>query len=80
MVPDEGNVTSAKSTRLQDVVRMVPDEGNVTSAESTRLQDVVRLANNLMDQKVRASAARQVENKRRWESNQGNNHVQQPLP
>ncbi|GJX79973.1 putative reverse transcriptase domain-containing protein [Tanacetum coccineum] len=37
-------------------------------------------ANGLMDQKVRANAARQAENKRRWESNQGNNHVQQPPP
>ncbi|GJU58428.1 reverse transcriptase domain-containing protein [Tanacetum coccineum] len=33
-----------------------------------------------MDQKVRVSAIRKAENKRRWESNQGNNHVQQPLP
>ncbi|GJY51137.1 putative reverse transcriptase domain-containing protein [Tanacetum coccineum] len=51
---------------------------NVTSAEPIRLQDTIRLANSLMDQKVHANAARQAKNKRRWESNQGNNHVQQP--
>ncbi|GJZ66467.1 hypothetical protein Tco_0623163 [Tanacetum coccineum] len=55
-------------------------QGNVTFVKPTRLQDAVRLANSLMDQKVRASASRQVEDKRRWESNQGNNHVQQPPP
>ncbi|GJS33908.1 putative reverse transcriptase domain-containing protein [Tanacetum coccineum] len=34
----------------------------------------------LMDQVVRANFVRQAENKRRWESNQRNNHVQQPPP
>ncbi|GJT30622.1 hypothetical protein Tco_0910897 [Tanacetum coccineum] len=75
MVPDE-------EKKIERYIWGLPDniQGNVTSAEPTRLQDAVRLANSLMDQKVRASASRQVEDKRRWESNQGNNHVQQPPP
>ncbi|GKD37940.1 hypothetical protein Tco_1258147, partial [Tanacetum coccineum] len=68
MVPDEEN-------KIKGYIWGLPDniQRNVTSAEPIRLQDAVRLANSLMDQKVRASAARQAENKRRWESNQGNN-------
>ncbi|GJU13226.1 hypothetical protein Tco_1135622 [Tanacetum coccineum] len=44
-------------------------QGNVTSAGSVRLQDAIKLANNLMDQKVHAYAARQIKNKRRLEKN-----------
>ncbi|GJS31634.1 hypothetical protein Tco_0492254 [Tanacetum coccineum] len=42
----------------------LPDniQGNVTSVEPTRLQDAIRLANSLIDQKVRAIAARQADN------------------
>nr|GEV25111.1 reverse transcriptase domain-containing protein [Tanacetum cinerariifolium] len=58
---------------------LVPHRKRI-KAEPTRLQDAIRLANSLMDQKVHASSARQAENKRRWESNQGNNHVQEPQP
>ncbi|GJX61868.1 hypothetical protein Tco_0294768 [Tanacetum coccineum] len=51
---------------------------NVTSAGSTRLQDKIRLANCLMDQKVRAIAAKDADNKIKWEDEQeGNHHKQQ---
>ncbi|GJR87551.1 putative reverse transcriptase domain-containing protein [Tanacetum coccineum] len=53
-------------------------QGNVTSARPTRLQDAIKLANSLMDQKICIFAARQVENKRRLESNPRENCVQQP--
>ncbi|GJU51269.1 hypothetical protein Tco_1220824 [Tanacetum coccineum] len=75
MVPDE-------EKNIERCILGLPNniQWNVTSDEPTRFQDTVKLANNLMDQKVCANAARQAENKRRWESNQGNNHVQQPPP
>ncbi|GJX36601.1 putative reverse transcriptase domain-containing protein [Tanacetum coccineum] len=46
--------------------------------EPTRLQDVVRIANYLMDQKLKGYAARKAENKRRFDNNSRDNHVQQP--
>ncbi|GKC26074.1 putative reverse transcriptase domain-containing protein [Tanacetum coccineum] len=52
-------------------------QGNVIAAEPTRLQDVVRIANNLMDQKLKGYAMKNVENKRRLEVNQRDNHGQQ---
>nr|GEV90070.1 putative reverse transcriptase domain-containing protein [Tanacetum cinerariifolium] len=55
-------------------------QGIVTLAGPTRFQDADKLANSFMDQKVRANAARQAENKRRWEINQGSNNVKQPSP
>ncbi|GKC65031.1 hypothetical protein Tco_1097629 [Tanacetum coccineum] len=66
--------------KIERYIWGLPDniQGNVTSAEPTRLQDAIILANRLMEQKVRASAARQTKNKRRWDSNQRDNHVQQP--
>ncbi|GJS53702.1 reverse transcriptase domain-containing protein [Tanacetum coccineum] len=66
--------------KIERYIWGLPDniQGNVTSAEPTRLQYAIRLANRLMEQKVRASAARQAKNKRRWDSNQRDNHVQQP--
>ncbi|GKA45822.1 putative reverse transcriptase domain-containing protein [Tanacetum coccineum] len=53
-------------------------QGNVTSSVPTRLQDAIIMANSLMDQKVQTIASRQAENKRRWENNPRENHVQQP--
>ncbi|GKE06059.1 hypothetical protein Tco_1398077 [Tanacetum coccineum] len=40
-------------------------DGNMTFVGPTRLQDTVKLANSLMDKKVCAYVARQIENKRR---------------
>ncbi|GJV22311.1 putative reverse transcriptase domain-containing protein [Tanacetum coccineum] len=45
-------------------------EGNVIAAESTRLQDVVRMANNLMDQKLKGYAMKNVKNKRKFDNSQ----------
>ncbi|GKA02954.1 reverse transcriptase domain-containing protein [Tanacetum coccineum] len=58
----------------------VPDniQGNVIAAKPTRLQDVVRIANNLMDQKLKGYAVKNVENKIRLDNNQRDNHGQQP--
>ncbi|GJX76008.1 reverse transcriptase domain-containing protein [Tanacetum coccineum] len=54
------------------------DVGNVTSAGLKRLQDAVKLANSLMDKKVRAYVARQIETKRRLENNPRDNQEQKP--
>ncbi|GKA05983.1 putative reverse transcriptase domain-containing protein [Tanacetum coccineum] len=53
-------------------------QGNVMAAEPTRLQDAVRMANNLMDQKLKGYAMKNVENKRKFDNNQKDNRRQQP--
>ncbi|GKC07633.1 putative reverse transcriptase domain-containing protein [Tanacetum coccineum] len=68
MVPDKEKKVKRYIWGLRENI-----QGNVSLAE-------VRLANSLMDQKVCANAARKAVNKRRWESNQGNKHVQQAPP
>ncbi|GKC50195.1 putative reverse transcriptase domain-containing protein [Tanacetum coccineum] len=73
MVPEEEDKVERYIWGLPDSIH-----GNVTSAGPVRLQDGVKLANNLMDQKVRTYAARQVDNKRRLENAPRGNHVQQP--
>ncbi|GKD16471.1 hypothetical protein Tco_1205629 [Tanacetum coccineum] len=51
--------------------------GNVISARPKTVQETIKLANDLMDQKVRAYAGRQAENKRKFDNN---NQAQQQLP
>nr|GEU34787.1 hypothetical protein [Tanacetum cinerariifolium] len=72
MVPEEDD-------RVERWIWGLPDniQRNVTSSAPTRLQDVVRMANNLMDQKVRTNAARQIDNKRKWESQSRDNRAPQ---
>nr|GEU79319.1 hypothetical protein [Tanacetum cinerariifolium] len=51
---------------------------NVIAAEPTRLQDAVCIANNLMDQKLKDCAVKNVKNKRKLDNNQKDNReVQQ---
>ncbi|GJV00106.1 reverse transcriptase domain-containing protein [Tanacetum coccineum] len=66
--------------RVEKFIRGLPDniQGNVIAAEPTRLQDAVRIANNLMDQKLKGYAVKNVENKRILEVNQRDNRGQQP--
>ncbi|GKB49614.1 putative reverse transcriptase domain-containing protein [Tanacetum coccineum] len=72
MVPDEED-------RVERFIGGLPDniQGNMIAANPARLQDVIRIANQLMDKKVQGYAARSAENKRRMESNLGDNHGQQ---
>ncbi|GKC54088.1 reverse transcriptase domain-containing protein [Tanacetum coccineum] len=60
MVPEEED-------RVEKFIRGLPNniQGNVIATEPTRLQDAVRIANNLMDQKLKGYAMKNVENKRR---------------
>nr|GEU79325.1 putative reverse transcriptase domain-containing protein [Tanacetum cinerariifolium] len=53
-------------------------QGNVIAANLARIQDAIRIANQLMDKKLQGYAARSAENKRRMESNPGDNRRQQP--
>ncbi|GJX75805.1 putative reverse transcriptase domain-containing protein [Tanacetum coccineum] len=73
MVPEEED-------RVEKFIGGLPDniQGNVIAAAPTRLQDAVRIATNLMDQKLKGYAVKNVENKRRLNNNYGNNHGQQP--
>ncbi|GJW76159.1 putative reverse transcriptase domain-containing protein [Tanacetum coccineum] len=69
-----------RNGNLNENGRGLPEniQGNVMSAEPTRLQDAIRLANTLMDQKLKGYAIRNAKNKRKFESNQRDNHAPQP--
>ncbi|GJS84702.1 putative reverse transcriptase domain-containing protein [Tanacetum coccineum] len=73
MVPDEEDIVERFIGGLPDNI-----QGNVIAANPARLQDAVRIANQLMDKKLQGYAARSAENKRRMESNPGDNRGQQP--
>ncbi|GJY99579.1 putative reverse transcriptase domain-containing protein [Tanacetum coccineum] len=73
MVPEEED-------RVEKFIGGLPDniQGNVIAAEPTRLHDDVRIANNLIDQKLKGYVAMNAENKRKFNNNLRDNHVQQP--
>ncbi|GJS53075.1 putative reverse transcriptase domain-containing protein [Tanacetum coccineum] len=73
MVPEEED-------RVEKFIGGLPDniQGNVIATEPTRLQDAIRIANNLMDQKLKGYTARDAKNKRRFDNDPRDNHVQQP--
>ncbi|GJS57620.1 zinc finger, CCHC-type containing protein [Tanacetum coccineum] len=66
--------------QIERYVGGLPDniQGNVMSTEPTRHQNAIQLSNSLMDQKWKGCAIRSIENKRKFESNQRDNHAQQP--
>nr|GFB33920.1 hypothetical protein [Tanacetum cinerariifolium] len=51
-------------------------QGNVTSSKPTKLKDVIKMVNWLIDQKERAYAVKNAKNKKKWENNPWDNHVQ----
>ncbi|GJS22936.1 reverse transcriptase domain-containing protein [Tanacetum coccineum] len=73
MVPEEED-------KIKRFIWGLPDniKGNVTSSQPAGLQDAIKMANSLMDQKVRAYAARNAEKKRKLENQPRDNRVQQP--
>ncbi|GKA59456.1 hypothetical protein Tco_0758769 [Tanacetum coccineum] len=73
MVPEEED-------RIEKFIGGLPNniQGNVIAAEPIKIQDVVHIANNLMDQKLKGFAVKNVENKRSLEANQRDNRGQQP--
>ncbi|GKB57784.1 reverse transcriptase domain-containing protein [Tanacetum coccineum] len=70
---------SKESDEVEKYVGGLPDiiQGNVMSARPKTMQEAIELANELMNQKVRAYAERQAENKRKFDNN---NQAQQQLP
>ncbi|GJW63961.1 reverse transcriptase domain-containing protein [Tanacetum coccineum] len=58
----------------------LPDNihGNVMSARPKTLDDAIEFANDLMDQKLRTYAERQIDNKRKADNSSRNNQQQQP--
>ncbi|GJS71739.1 hypothetical protein Tco_0704580 [Tanacetum coccineum] len=59
------NLTVKESDKVEKYTGGLPDsiQGNVMSARLKTLQEAIELANDLMDQKVRAYAARKANNK-----------------
>ncbi|GJY06030.1 putative reverse transcriptase domain-containing protein [Tanacetum coccineum] len=51
---------------------------HISNSGPTRLKDAIQIADNLMDQNLKGYVVRNVENKRRFDNNQRDNHVQQP--
>ncbi|GJR68691.1 putative reverse transcriptase domain-containing protein [Tanacetum coccineum] len=68
--------------RVEKFIGGLPDniQGNVIAAEPTKLQDAVRIANNLMDQKLKGYAVKNVENKRRLEGLALQGHYRSDCP
>ncbi|GJZ26523.1 putative reverse transcriptase domain-containing protein [Tanacetum coccineum] len=73
MVPEEED-------RVEKFIGGLPDniQENVIATEPIKLQDAIRIANNLMYQKLKGYAVKNVENKRRLEVNQRDSRGQQP--
>nr|GEW50908.1 hypothetical protein [Tanacetum cinerariifolium] len=73
MVPEEED-------QLERFIKGLPDniQGSVMAIEPTRLQDAVRIANNMIDKKLKGYAIRNVENKRRLDTNRRDDRAQQP--
>nr|GEZ13356.1 hypothetical protein [Tanacetum cinerariifolium] len=46
-------------------------EGKITSSKPTKIQEAIRMAHDLMDQVIRSKVGKDVENKRKWEDDQG---------
>ncbi|GKE75803.1 hypothetical protein Tco_1537844, partial [Tanacetum coccineum] len=69
--------------KVSDVVEKyvggLPDmiQGNVMSTKPKTIEEAIEMANNLMDQKLRTLAQRQIENKRKQDDNFRNNQNQQ---
>nr|GEU69561.1 reverse transcriptase domain-containing protein [Tanacetum cinerariifolium] len=79
MVPLRTKMVPKDEDQVEKFICNLPDniQGNVISIEPLRLQDAVRIAKNLMDQKLKGYAARNVENKRRFDNNSRDNRMQQ---
>nr|GEV15433.1 reverse transcriptase domain-containing protein [Tanacetum cinerariifolium] len=52
-------------------------QGNVTSSKPKSIRETIRMSHDLMDQVVRAKAARNGMNKKKWKDNHRNNSGQQ---
>ncbi|GJU50627.1 putative reverse transcriptase domain-containing protein [Tanacetum coccineum] len=73
----KGNDVVGYTQRFQELALLCSGMVPTEDKKIERLKDAIRMAHSLMDQVVRASVAKHAKNKRRWESNQRNNHEQQ---
>ncbi|GKF03450.1 reverse transcriptase domain-containing protein [Tanacetum coccineum] len=69
-----------ETVKIDKYIGGLPDNihGNVMFARPKTLDFAIELANDLMDQKLRAYAERKNENKRKADDSSRNNHQQQP--
>ncbi|GKB46880.1 reverse transcriptase domain-containing protein [Tanacetum coccineum] len=74
-----GRMFPEESDQVEKYVRGLPDmiQGSVMASKPKIMQEAIKIANDLMDQKVRAYAKRQTENKRKFDNN---NQAQQQPP
>ncbi|GJS01709.1 putative reverse transcriptase domain-containing protein [Tanacetum coccineum] len=74
-----GRMFSKELNVVETYVGGLPDmiQGNIMSTKPKTMEEAVELANNLMDQKHRTLAERQIENKRKQDDNLKNNQNQQ---
>ncbi|GJS31478.1 hypothetical protein Tco_0492098 [Tanacetum coccineum] len=72
MFPEESNKVEKYVGRLPDMI-----QGSVMTSKPKKMQDAIEFAIDLMDQKIRTFAERQVKNKRKLDDNSRNNHTQQ---
>ncbi|GJX84403.1 putative reverse transcriptase domain-containing protein [Tanacetum coccineum] len=73
-----GRMFPEESDKVEKYVGGLPDmiQGNVMSTKPKTIEEAVKMANNLMDQKLRTLAERQIENKRKQDENFRNNQNQ----
>nr|GEW95893.1 hypothetical protein [Tanacetum cinerariifolium] len=76
----ENEMVPEKNNKIERFIWGLPDkiQDNVTSSKPVRLQDAIKMSNGIMDQKVRVYAARNAEQKRKFDNNPQGNRVQQP--
>ncbi|GKC11952.1 hypothetical protein Tco_1008734 [Tanacetum coccineum] len=74
-----GSMFPEEFDQVEKYVGGLPDmiQGSVMASKPKTMQEATKIANDLMDQKVRAYAERQVENKRKLDNN---NQAQQQTP
>ncbi|GKD91619.1 hypothetical protein Tco_1367126 [Tanacetum coccineum] len=72
MFPKESDEVEKYVGRLPDMI-----QGSVMASKPKTMQDAIEIANDLMDQKIRTFAERQVENKRKLDND---NQAQQQPP
>ncbi|GKD81546.1 hypothetical protein Tco_1348385 [Tanacetum coccineum] len=60
-----------ESDQVEKYVGGLPDmiQGSVMASKPKTMQEAIEIANDLMDQKVRAYAERQAENQRKFDNN-----------
>ncbi|GKE40436.1 hypothetical protein Tco_1463841 [Tanacetum coccineum] len=75
-----GRMFLEESDQVEKYVGRLPDmiQGIVMASKPKTMQEAIEIANDLMDQKVRTFAKRQVENKIKLNNNSSDNNAQQP--